>query len=56
MAVKERYEEAIRDGRFVVLVLAPTDERKKVAGQILHDHGAHFVNFLGRFAIETLHR
>ena len=56
MAVKERYEEALRDGRFVVTVAAPTDERKNIAGQILHDHGAHFVNFMGRFSMEVLHR
>ena len=54
MAVKERYEKALRDDRFVILIAAPTDERKKRAGQILHNNGAYFVNFLGRFAIEVL--
>ncbi len=56
MEVKERYEQALRGGRFVVSVLAPTEERRKRAGEILRDHGAHFVNFLGRFTIEVLHR
>ena len=56
MAVKERYEQALRDGQFVVLVAAPTDERKTKAGQILRDHGAHFINFMGRFSMEVLHR
>ncbi len=55
MAVKERYEQALRDGRFVVTVVAPTDERKNRAGQILRDHGAHFVNFMGRYSMEILH-
>jgi hypothetical protein len=56
MEVKDRYEQALRDGQFVVSVLAPTEERKTNAGKILRDHGAQFVNFLGRFAIEELRR
>ena len=54
MAMKERYEQALRDGRFVVAVLTPTEDRKELASQILRDHGGTFVNFLGRFAIEPL--
>jgi hypothetical protein len=54
MATKERYEEALRGGRFVVAVLAPTEERKELAGQVLRDNGGRFVNFLGRFTIEPL--
>jgi hypothetical protein len=56
METKERYEQALRDGRFVVSVPTPTEERKQRAAQILRDHGAYFVNFMGRFAIEVLHR
>ncbi|HEX6616941.1 MAG TPA: hypothetical protein VF046_11615 [Gemmatimonadales bacterium] len=56
MALKERYEEALRDGRFVVFVLTPTGERRERAASILRDHGAHTVNFLGKFAIEPLSR
>lgn len=56
MAVKKRYEEALRDGHFVIAVLAPTDERRELAASILRDQGAHTVNFLGRFAIEPLSR
>jgi hypothetical protein len=55
MNMKSRYEQALRDGRFVVLVLAPTNERKALAGQILRDHGGHFINFLGRLSIEAIH-
>jgi hypothetical protein len=39
-----------------VSVLAPTEERKQLAARVLRDHGAHWVNFLGRFTIETLQR
>jgi hypothetical protein len=56
MAVKNRYEAALREGDFVVSVAAGTDERKDVAARILLDHGAHFVNFLGRYTMEMIAR
>ena len=56
MELKDRYEQALRQGRFANSVLAPTEDRKNKAAQILRDHGAHFVNFMGRFSIESLHR
>lgn len=56
MEMKDRYEQALREGRYVVSVLAPTEERKQLAARVLRDHGAHWVNFLGRFTIETLQR
>ena len=56
MDLKERYEEALRAGRFVVAVLAPSDARKERAVQILKDHGCGAVHFLGRFTIESLRR
>lgn len=55
MEVKQRYEQAFRDGKFVVSVLAPTDERRNLAGQILREHGSHFINFLGRRTIQFMH-
>ena len=55
MAVKNQYEQALRDGRFVVSVFAPSDERKSLAAQILRDHGGHFINFLGRRTITAMH-
>ena len=54
MRLRERYETALRDGQFVVLVAAPSDTRKDLAARILREHGAHELNFLGRFAIERL--
>jgi hypothetical protein len=54
MIVKHRYEQALRDGHFVVTVLAPSDERKNAAARILADHGARFINYLGRFSIELI--
>lgn len=56
MDMKDRYEQALRDGQFVIAILAPSDARKELAAQMLRAHGAHFVNFLGRFTIESMHR
>ena len=56
MEMKDRYERALRDGRCVVAVLAPDDERKAAAARIVHEHGGQFVNYLGRLAIEVLYR
>lgn len=52
--LKDRYEQALHDGRFVVLVQAQTEERKRLAARLLEKDGGHFVNFLGRFTIEAL--
>jgi hypothetical protein len=54
--VKDVYEQALRDGKFVVLVAAPTEERKALAGQVLRAHGGQFINFMGRFLIEDMPR
>ncbi len=54
MRLKDRYEEALRDGKIVVSVLAPDGERKERAAELLAEHGAHFINFLGRFSIEAI--
>ena len=54
MEGKAQYEQALRDGRFVLGVAAPTEERKDRASEVLHAHGANMVRFHGRFAIEGL--
>lgn len=56
MERKEFYERAMREGRFVVLVAAPTDEHKDRASEALARHRAHAVSFLGRFTIESIVR
>ena len=48
------YEAALLDGRAVLAVRLTSTETKLTARQILHDHGAHFINFYGRFATEEL--
>jgi hypothetical protein len=46
------YERALRDGRAVVMVHVHGDAPKEGALQILKRHGAHFLNYYGRFATE----
>jgi hypothetical protein len=54
MDARHQYEQALRDGHLNVLVLAPTEERKRLAATVLRQHGGHFINFFGRLAIEKL--
>lgn len=55
-AMKNRYADALAKGWFLIAVRAPSDERQKVASDILQEYGAKFVNFLGRFTIERMSR
>ena len=48
LVAREEYVQALREGRVNVLVLAPTEERKQRAAEILRQHGGHFINFFGR--------
>jgi hypothetical protein len=54
--MKEHYEKALRDGRTVISVLAPTEERKNLAAQLLEQCGGHFINFLGQLHVERIAR
>ena len=56
MEMKNRYEQAMRDNRFVISVAAPTEERKNLVARLLEEHGGHFVNFLGSSTIESMVR
>ena len=51
---KSQYEEALRNGHYVVGVFAPTDARKELAAQLVASKGGRFINFLGKFSIERL--
>jgi hypothetical protein len=51
---KDKYEQALRDGYTVVAVLAPTEERKELAAQLLRDCGARFINFFGSLSLERM--
>jgi len=49
-----RYEREARRGHPVVAVKETDAARRKVIRAIMRAHGAHFTNFYGRFATETL--
>jgi hypothetical protein len=54
METKASYEAALREGHFLLLVAAATDARKERAAQLLREHGAHSVNYMGRFTREEI--
>ena len=53
MAIKDEYEKELRHGHVVVSVPAADVGQKKVAADIMREHGGHFINYLGRFTIES---
>ncbi|HEY6826979.1 MAG TPA: hypothetical protein VI259_08975 [Gemmatimonadaceae bacterium] len=54
METKNRYEQAMRENRFVLAVAAPTADRKERATQILREHAAHTISFFGQHTIEHI--
>jgi hypothetical protein len=54
LETKHRYEQAMREDRFVVAVATPTDERKELASQLFRKHGAHSVTFFGKHTLEYI--
>jgi hypothetical protein len=50
------YERAVRDGQVVVMARVRGDERKAAAVAAMRTHGAHFINYYGRFATEEIER
>ena len=54
MEFKSLYERAMRDGHVVVLVAAPTAERKALATRMLREHGARSITFHGKYTIESI--
>jgi hypothetical protein len=54
--MKDRYEQALRDGSTVVAVLTPTNDRKDRAAEILKQCGGRFINFFGRLNVERITR
>jgi hypothetical protein len=52
--LKERYEQALRNGATVIAVLAPTEDRKDLAANLLGRCGAHFINYFGRLSVQRI--
>ncbi len=53
---KDHYEQAMRSGKFVIRVAAPSEERKDRATEILKQHHAHSVAYFGKYTITGLVR
>jgi hypothetical protein len=51
---KDHYEQALRDGHTVIVVLTPTDERKELAARLIRDCGGRFINYCGHLSIERI--
>jgi len=49
-----QYAAAVRAGRFVIMVLAKRRSLRLSAAEILHQYGADFVEFYGRWSCEDL--
>ena len=54
--MKDRYEQALRDGNTVVAILTPTEDRKDRAAEIIKECGGRFINFFGRLNVERITR
>jgi hypothetical protein len=52
--VKDRYEQALRKGGTAIAVLAPTEERKDRAAELIRKCGGRFINFFGRLNIQRI--
>ena len=48
------YEQALGQGQSVIAVYAPKTEDRQRALGIMEAHNAHYVNFYGKWTIETL--
>lgn len=53
LALKSHYADALADGRFLVAVSAPTEERQRVATKLLTEHGGEEVRFFSRYTITS---
>ena len=52
--MKDRYDQAVRDGQTVIAVHTPSEERKDRAEAMLRECGARFINYFGRLNVERL--
>jgi hypothetical protein len=50
--IKNQYADGLGKGQLLIAVLAPTEERRRVAGRLLEENGAVNVRFFGQYTIE----
>jgi len=56
LSLKSHYADALADGRFLISVLAPSEERQRAAAQLLRAHGGEDVHFFSRYTITSPQR
>jgi predicted SnoaL-like aldol condensation-catalyzing enzyme len=49
-----RHVDDVREGRFVIMVLAKEREKRNLAADVLNTHGAEFVGFYGKWAWRSM--
>lgn len=54
--LKNHYAHALADGRFLVSVFAPDEERQRIAAQLLRANGGKDVRFFSRYTITSPRR
>jgi hypothetical protein len=52
--IKNEYADGLGKGQLLLAVLASTEERRKLAGRILEEHGGSSVRFFGQYTIQSL--
>jgi hypothetical protein len=52
-AIKNEYADGLANGQLLLTVLAPTEDRRRVAGRILEEHAGTKVRFFGQYTIES---
>jgi uncharacterized protein with von Willebrand factor type A (vWA) domain len=51
---RRQYVEALNEGDAVVRVHLEDEARKTALGELLAQHGGRFINYYGRWAVESL--
>lgn len=52
--IVRRVEQELRASHYLIGVVAKDGEARERVREILKSHGGHFINFYGRFAVESL--
>jgi hypothetical protein len=52
--INNEYADGLGKGQRLVAVLASTDERDKLAGRLIEEHGGSSVRFIAQYTIQSL--
>lgn len=51
---RQQYVEAMRQGDPVIRVRLADENQKQAVSEIIADHGGHYINYYGRWVVESL--